>query len=131
MKLKITQATTALTAAFAIFATAIPASDAEAASILVKCEKRSNRSKVSVDGNDLVPGNYSAKIISGDNTKQSAPKTSNGDEAEFDFDSDPANVAQGATRITRSFIQGGKVTGQLINAKGFTVAQTTSTCTVK
>ena len=131
MKLTIMKASTALTVVFAIFATSLPASDADAASILVKCEKRSNRSKVSVDGNDLVSGTYTAKIISGDNTKRSAPKSSTGDEVEFDFDSDAGDVAAGATRISRNFIQGGKVTGQLINAKGFTVAQTTRTCTVK
>ena len=130
MKSTMIKTTTALATVFAVFTTALPAADANAADILVKCEKRSDRSKVSVDGNNMVPGNYVAKIISGTNTRKSAPKATTGDEIEFDFDSDAGDVAAGATSIKRSFIQG-TVTGQLINEKGFTVAQTTRTCSIK
>ena len=79
----------------------------------------------------MVSGNYIAKIVSGDNVKESEAKATVGDEIEFDFDSSTKDVTTGATRISRSFIQGGRVTGQLINEQGFTVAQTTSTCSVK
>lgn len=131
MKSIILKTSTALTTVLTIFSMSLPAMDANAASILVKCEKNSNRSKVSVDGNNLAAGNYIAKIMSGDNTKRSRPKSAAGDEIEFDFDSDQGDIAEGATRISRNFIQGRRVTGQLINEKGFTVAQTTRTCSEK
>ena len=35
------------------------------ATVVVKSEVRSNRSKVSVDGNDLAPGSYQASATSG------------------------------------------------------------------
>ncbi len=128
MKSMMVKTTTALTAVLAVFVTTLP--DANAADIRVKCETRANRSSVSVDGNNLVPGNYVAKIISGSHTKRSGIKATTGDEIGFDFDSDPANIAAGATRISRTFIQG-QVTGQLINEQGFTVAQATRTCRTK
>jgi hypothetical protein len=121
---------TALAAILAVFVTSLPIADANAADIRVTCEKRADRSKVSVDGSNLAAGNYIAKIISGSNTKKSAPKATTGDEVGFDFDSDPANVAAGATSIGRGFIQG-QVTGQLINEQGFTVAQSTRTCRLR
>lgn len=131
MKLSIIKTSTALAAVLAVFVTTtLPVSDANAADIRVTCEKRADRSKVSVDGSNLTAGNYIAKIISGSNTKKSAPKATTGDEVGFDFDSDPANVAAGATSIGRGFIQG-QVTGQLINEQGFTVAQSTRTCRLR
>lgn len=131
MKSTILKTSTALSAVMAVFLTSLPVADANAANIRVKCEKRADRSKVSVDGNNMVSGNYIAKIVSGDNIKESEAKATVGDEIEFDFDSSTKDVTTGATRISRSFIQGGRVTGQLINEQGFTVAQTTSTCSVK
>lgn len=125
MKSMMMKTSTALATIMAVFVTTLP--DANAADIRVQCETRANRSSVSVDGANLVAGNYIAKIISGSHTKRSAPKATTGDEVEFDFDSDPGNIAAGATRISRTFIQG-QVTGQLINEAGFTVAQTTRTC---
>ena len=121
---------TALAAILAVFMSSLLAANANAADIRVTCEKRADRSKVSVDGSNLAAGNYIAKIISGSNTKKSAPKATTGDEVGFDFDSDPANVAAGATSIGRGFIQG-QVTGQLINEQGFTVAQSTRTCRLR
>lgn len=128
MKSMMVKTSTALATVLAVFVTTLP--DANAADIRVKCETRANRSSVSVDGNNLVPGNYVAKIISGSHTKKSGLKATTGDEIGFDFDSDPADVAAGATRISRTFIQG-QVTGQLINEQGFTVAQATRTCRTK
>lgn len=122
--------TTTLAVAFVVLATSLPVADAFAASVRVKCDKQSNRSKVSVDGRGLVAGSYVAKIISGDNTKKSEPISGSG-EVGFDFDSDPGNIAAGATAITANFIQGGKVTGQIIDSHGFTIAHATATCRVR
>ena len=131
MRVSMIKTSTALAAVLAVFmTTTLSIADANAADIRVTCEKRSDRSKVSVDGSNLVAGNYIAKIISGSNTKKSVPKATTGDEVEFDFDSDPGDVAAGATRISRGFIQG-QVTGQLINERGFTVAQATRTCRMR
>src|SRR5437879_13581728 len=47
---------------------------ADAASIRVKCEKRANRSKISVDGFDLGAGSFTATTTSGQNTAKSRPK---------------------------------------------------------
>ncbi|MCE7915627.1 MAG: hypothetical protein DYH15_13385 [Nitrosomonas sp. PRO4] len=130
LKSTILKTSTALAAVMAVFATSLPSADANAAGIRLECEKRANRSKVSVDGNNLVAGNYVAKIRSGSNVKRSTPKSTTGDEVEFDFDSDPTDVAAGATRIKPTFIQG-PVSAELINEGGFTVAKTTRTCRTK
>lgn len=89
--------------------------DANAASIEVKCEKRgTSRSKISVDGNNFPRGSYKAYVISGVNRKWSrACQSTVGDEVEFDFDSNPADIAAGATGISPTFIQGGTVTGKI------------------
>lgn len=130
MKLSLIKTSTALAAVLAICSTALPVTDANAASIRVECEKRANRSKISVDGNNLIPGNYKAVVKSGSNTKTTALKASTGDEIEFDFDSDPADVEAGATLIKRTFIQG-NVTGKLLNDKGFVVISDTVSCRTK
>lgn len=111
----------------AMFITTLP-SDAEAASIRVKCETRANRSKISVDGKDLVPGQYRCQARSGSNQKSTALKSSVGAEVECDFDSARADIAAGATAIPVNFIQGGQVTGKLLDAAGFTVASDTVSC---
>ena len=103
---------------------------AEAASVRVRCETRANRSKISVDGNDLAAGSYTATVTSGANTKTAGAKTAVGDEVEFDFDSNANDVAAGATSISPSFIQG-DVTGSILNASGATVASSTVGCRVK
>lgn len=130
MKLSLIKTSTALAAVLAICSTALPVTDANAASIRVECEKRANRSKISVDGNNLIQGNYKAVVKSGSNTKTTALKASTGDEIEFDFDSDPADVEAGATLIKRTFIQG-NVTGKLLNDKGFVVISDTVSCRTK
>ncbi|PSJ17891.1 hypothetical protein [Nitrosomonas supralitoralis] len=127
MKLTFMKSSTVLGAVLTVLVTSLPVVDANAANIRVKCDARGNQSKVSVDGNNMVAGNYIAKIISGSHTKKSPPKHTVGDEIEFDFSSDPGDVAAGATRIVRTFVQG-RVTGQLINEQGFTVAHATRVC---
>ncbi len=118
-----------LTAAF--FATVVTA---DAQTIRVKCEKRSDRSKASVDGNNLdVGGNFMfmGQIMSGSNTATSPVQAAVGDEAEFDFDSDPDDVAEGATDIAPNFIQNDQVTGKILDATGATVIMDTVNCRVK
>lgn len=103
----------------------------EAATIRVRCEKRSNRSKISIDGKDLARRNYKARVISGSNTVTSDPQAAVGDEVEFDFDSDPDDIADGATPIAPNFIQSGKVTGKILNPAGYTVISDTVSCRVR
>jgi hypothetical protein len=79
--------------------------NADAATILVECEKRPFRSKVSVNGNNLPRGRYRAVIISGANQKISRRQNTIRDEVEFDFDSDPDDIAAGANPIGPNFIR--------------------------
>jgi hypothetical protein len=100
-------------------------------SVRVRCEQRSDRSKVSVDGNDLRAGSYSARVISGANAASSGLQATVGDEVEFDFDSEPDDIAAGATAIGSDFIQGGQVTGQILDAGGAVVVESTVPCEIK
>ncbi len=102
-----------LIAALSLFAFA-----AEAADVRVTCEKRTNRSRISVDGNNLVAGSYRAVARSGTASVASRFEAAVGDEAEFDFDSNPADIAEGATAIAPNFIVDGRVRGYILNAAG-------------
>jgi len=104
---------------------------ADAAAIRVRCVQRPGRSKVSVDASGLAPGNYRAKVVSGANRVSSGFQSAVGDEVEFDFDSNPANVAAGATAIAPNFIQGGEVKGKILDAVGRTVAMDIVDCQIK
>ena len=105
----------------------------EAATIRVRCEQRSDRSEISVDGRDLAPGNYKASVMSGSNTATSDVQVAVGDEAEFDFNSDPDNIADGATPIDPYFIQGEPitVTGKILTPSGYTIISDTVSCRVR
>lgn len=96
------------------------------------CERRANRSKISVDGNNLRPrnGTFTARVQSGSNSAASRPQRAVGDEVEFDFDSNPNDVAAGATRISRGFIVGGRVTAQILR-NGTVVRSGSATCRVR
>jgi hypothetical protein len=108
------------------------AAEASAATIRVQCEQRgTSRSKISVDGNNLPAGTYRAQIMSGSNAAQTNAQAAIGDEVEFDFDSAPNDIAQGATAVTPSFIQKGQVTGKIVDATGATVISDTVTCRVR
>jgi hypothetical protein len=105
---------------------------AHAADVQVSCEKRGNRSKISVDGNNLVSGSYRAVAKSGTRTATSDFATTVGDEVEFDFDSRPADIAEGATAIAANFITDGRVKGYLVNASGTRVTPVvTAVCRVR
>ena len=85
---------------------------AQAGELRVRCERRGNkRSKVSVDGRDVVPGTYVVQLTSGTNTAPQITKTvvAPADEFEADYDSNRADIRAGATAIDRTFIQNGTV----------------------
>ena len=117
----------ALIALLAAFAGAASAED-----VKISCEKRSTRSKVSVDGNNLRSGAaYFAIVTSGANQAQSGVAAAVGDEVEFDLDSNPADVAQGAVAIASNFIVDGRVAAQLRDAGGNVVASGSAICRVR
>lgn len=98
------------------------------ATLRVRCERRPNRSKISVDANNVTPrnGSFRARVRAAGGTVTSAAKRAVGDEVEFDFDSDRDDIAAGATRIPANFIQrrdGADVVGILLNAQGDVVAR--------
>ncbi len=102
------------------------------AKILVRCEKRTNRSKISVDGKDLASGDYSATVTSGSDSAVSSIKSAVGDEVEFDFDSSANDVAQGATEISAEFIQNGTVDAEIVDDNGNPVVSVTNVlCAVR
>lgn len=131
MKTRMLKISTLLGATIIFFATSLSAADANAAGIRIKCEKKSNRSSISVDGRNLTLGSYSAVVKSGDNKAVAELKSSTGDEVEFDFDSDKGDIVAGAVAISPIFIQGGKVTGQIKDADGFIIIEGTSSCRVR
>lgn len=91
---------------------------AQAAEVDVRCEKRSNRSRASVDASNLDDGSYRAVLKSGRSRAVSGYLGADGDEAEFDFDSNPNDVAEGATRIASSFIVDGRVRAWVVDGSG-------------
>ena len=106
--------------------------EAGAAKILVSCEQRTNRSKVSVDGKNLVSGDYSSTITSGAGSATSLIKTTVGDEVEFDFDSSADDVAKGAKEISADFIQNGTVNAEIFdNDDNLIVSATNVLCAIR
>jgi len=107
-----------------------------AASLRVRCERRSGRSQISVDGNNLTPrnGTFSARVRAAGGTVTSASRRAVGDEAEFDFDSNPNDVAAGGTRLPANFIEAGSgpdVIGEILNAEGLVIASQGAECTFR
>jgi hypothetical protein len=103
------------------------------ATLRVRCERRSNRSKVSVDGNNLSPrnGSFRARVRAAGGTATSGTRRAVGDEVEFDFDSDRGDIAWGATRIPARCIvarTGSDVIGELLNAQGRVIASQGAEC---
>jgi hypothetical protein len=106
------------------------------ATLRVRCERRSSRSKISVDGNDLTPrnGRFRARVRAAGGTVTTTAKRAVGDEVEFDFDSNRNDIAAGATRIPATFIRarsGPDVVGQILNAQGVVVASRGVECSVR
>ena len=105
-------------------------------SLRVRCERRSGRSKISVDGNNLTPRNglFIARVRAAGGTAASAQRRAVGDEVEFDFDSNRNDVAAGATRLSANFIvarSGADVTGEILNAQGAVIASQGAECSVR
>ena len=98
--------------------------------VRVRCERRSDRSRVSVDGNNLAAGSYRARVTSGGAAVDAPAQAAVGDEAEFDFDSDGGDIAEGATPIAADFIQGTppQATGAILTLSGEVVAEATVEC---
>jgi hypothetical protein len=115
---------------------AFAAFDAAAASVRVQCEQRGiTRSRVSVDGKDLapLPGGqmYRAQVVSGGNVATSEGEPLVRGQVEFDFDSDPADIAAGATPIPSTFAMSGNVTGKILLPDGSTLISDTVACRVR
>ncbi|HNP52267.1 MAG TPA: hypothetical protein PKJ85_10800 [Nitrosomonas nitrosa] len=104
----------------------------DTSNILVSCEKRSNRSKISVDGKNLVVGNYSSTVTSGDESVSSPVKSSVGDEIEFDYDSAADDIAEGATVISADFIQNGTISAVIVdNSDNLIASVNNAVCAVR
>ena len=108
--------------------TAFMAFDASAATIRITCEVRDDRSKISVDGKQLVRGTYTTEAMSGDNMANSSPRRSRRGQLETDYDS---NTGELAIPIASDFIVDGRVTGKVVDAGGNTVASDTVACRVR
>jgi hypothetical protein len=116
-------------------ATTAPAADA-AASIRLRCERRSNRSRISVDGRGLSPrtGQFRARVTAAGGTVTSPLKRAVAGEDEFDFDSNPNDIRAGATRIAVNFVRarpGADVVARLLNAAGQVVAMASGNCEIR
>ena len=79
---------------------------AAAATLRVRCEVRSDRSKISVDGKRIKStGDVTAVVTNTHGLSVTAPgKPIVLKEVEFDFDSDSGDIAEGATAIPSDFI---------------------------
>jgi hypothetical protein len=117
-----------LTASAALAALFLAAGAAQAQSVRVRCDSFPDRSRASVDGRDLAPGQYRAVLASGDHTSESPFDSAVDHEVEFDFDSDRADVRAGATKIGRHFIVDDRATGTLLDVNGNVVATKTVNC---
>jgi hypothetical protein len=124
--------TKTLTRAIAVLGTlsslTLVAFEAQAVELRVRCEVRSDRSRGSVDGNDLRSGSYYSVFKSGSNTATSPVEQTQGDEVEFDFDSNRRDIRQGATAISKNFIVNNQATGELYTEAGQLVASRTVNC---
>jgi hypothetical protein len=96
----------------------------------VICEQRADRSRVSVNGNNLASGTYSARVTSGTNVATSGLAPTVGDEVEVDFDSNPDDIAAGAVAIAADFLQGDPphATGEILDGAQNVIASATVLC---
>jgi hypothetical protein len=121
---------TMLGCAALLFTTAV---ETQAASVRVRCETRlfPPRSKISIDGSGLAAGDYKAVAKSGTHRAVAPLQGAVGDEVEFDFDSNPNDILEGATAIGATFIQNNKVVGKILDSTGAVVARDSKTCRVR
>jgi hypothetical protein len=102
-------------------------------SLRLRCERRSDRSKISLDGRGLVPrgGSFRARVTAAGGTVTSPLHRAVAGEAEFDFDSNRNDIQAGATRIPATFIRarsGADVVARILNASGQVVATQGADC---
>ena len=99
----------------------------------VTCERRSSRSRVSVKGDNLASGDYTAVVSSGTNSAGAPARATIGDQVEFDFDSDAGDIAAGATAISTGFLVGTppQAFAQIMDGTGTVVAEATAVCDVR
>lgn len=107
------------------------------AGISVKCETRGNtRSKISVDGTGLT-GTYYAIVYSAPPSTTAVKSrlpykvADSNHQVEFDFDSNPLNIQQGATKISPTFIKNRKTWGFLRKADNSPAGSWLATCVAK
>jgi hypothetical protein len=101
----------------------------------LRCEVRMRgRSQISVDGKNLVSGMYSAVVSSGGIAAATGLQSTVGDEVEFDFDSDPDDIADGANAIAADFIRTSgspHVSASILDAQGQTVVSAGGNCDIR
>lgn len=100
------------------------------ATVLVRCEQRANRSKISVDGSGLAVGSYQARAASGANSATAPAHPTVGDEVQFDFDSDAGDIAAGDTAIAAGFLVGTppQAIARILDSTGTVVAEASAVC---
>jgi hypothetical protein len=92
------------------------------------------RSKITVKGYGLPKGKYYAKVDSGGNFMKSNAKAAVSRQVQFEFDSNPEDVAlEGKTAIHPAFIQGGVVKASIRDAKSKLLIKTymTADCSIR
>lgn len=116
---------------FALGTLLLAVASAQAATVRVTCEVRPDRAKVSVDAKGLAAGSYSTQAVSGGSMAAAPAQAAQRGELESDYDSNPADVRAGAVAIPVGFVQGGMVTGKVVDAAGNTVIADTVACRVR
>jgi hypothetical protein len=93
---------------------AVCLSEVNAATATVKCEVRTARSKISVDGRGYGSALYRARVQSGTGVvwAKAFKRPING-QLEFDFDSDRGDILAGATPLASNFIKNRAVNGRI------------------
>ncbi len=117
--------------AFSTLLLALASAQASAATVRVSCEVRADRARASVDAKGLAAGSYSTQVVSGGNMAAAPSQAAVRGEVESDYDSNPADVRAGAVAIPSTFVQGGMVTGKVVDAAGNTVISDTVACRVR
>jgi hypothetical protein len=110
--------------------------DADAASARVKCRVKGDRTQISVDGRSLPAGTYTASVDSTTDGAGAVPSNNSvtlppGNEAEFDFDSDAGDIAEGATPLPAGFATVGGSIVWTIQQGGLAFLSGTQACTQK
>ena len=109
-----------------------------AATLRLRCELRVGKSsKISVDGSNVTPlnGMFRSGVKSGGVIVTHPAKQAVLDQVEFDFSSDPNDIAAGAQPIPANYIvvnaSGPDVVARIVNANGATVVQGGAKCRVR